>query len=668
MGCDFGTLLVGDASAAETFVVENNGTAGLIIYGITVSGVGASDYLIDDSLLDYTMVPGVSSSFSFSFSPTDGGERSATVSIQNSDIDEDPYTFTLQGYGEPRVPEAYVTIGMNEIPEDTTGHDFGLVTIGGSSSPLTVTIGNRGTEVLNIPDISSSDPSQFSIDETGRLFTLPPGDVQSTSFLITFEPAGPEGSAMADITITNDDPLRSQYTFQVIGMASPIPVPEIGLRRNSNTIFNGGFGYDFGPVEMGQTSPPVTFTIENGGAADLTVSSIGSGMSLFDIGAVPPLPVDIGPGSSETFAITFSPVDIGQVNTSISIYSNDPDDDPFTFTVQGEAALPQMQVMRGSTAISNGDSNARDFGNVLVGDSSTPSTFTIENNGDADLHIQSISFISGDVGDFSYNDSSMSSTISPGGSTSFSVTFTPTGTGSKSATLSIENDDPFRDPYSFTVWGLGEPKIPDIHVRQGSTNLPSGSSIYDYGVVLLGNGAPVQFTIRNRGTGDLQVTGISSSSGEFIITSAPSLPHTIAPSTNAYFTVEFVPSVAGNRSSTVTITSDDPDGFENPYTFTLQGYGETPVPVIDLRHGATPIPNGSGIYFFGHVQEGGSRAETFTIDNNGTSPLIISGIIPTSGDTGQFIVDFSIPPIGPGSSDTFTITFSPTFPVEQRSR
>jgi hypothetical protein len=664
-GCDYGTLLVGDLSGPETFVVENNGTADLEIYGVSCSGGAASDYLIDDSMLDSTVVPGGISSFTVVFSPTAAGGRAATVSVQNSDADEDPYTFTLTGTGEPRVPEIYVAVGMTEIPENTTAYDFGSVTIGGSSSPLTVTIGNRGTEVLNIPDISSSDPSQFSIDESGRLFSLQPGDVQTTSFMITFLPAGPAGSVTADITITNDDPLRGSYTFQVVGTASPIPVPEIGLRRNSSPILNGGFGCDFGPVEIGQTSTPVTFTIENGGAADLTVSTIGTGSSLFSIAGAPTLPVDIGPGGSETFAVTFSPVDIGQVSTDVSVYSDDPDDNPFIFTVQGEAALPDMRVMRGSTAIPNGDPNAQDFGNVLVGDSSTPTTFTIENNGDADLHLQSISFISGDVSDFSYDDGSTSSTVSPGGSTSVSVTFTPTGTGSKSVTLSIENDDPFKDPYSFTVWGLGEPKIPDIHLRQGSTNLPSGSSTYDYGTVLLGTGSPVQFTIRNRGTGDLQVSSISSSSGEFIITSAPSLPLTLAPSTNAYFTVEFAPSVAGSRSATIDIFSDDPDGFENPYILGLQGYGETPVPVMDLLHGTTHIPNTTGIYFFGHVQEGDSRMETFTIENNGTSTLIISGIVPSSGDTDQFVVDFSIPPIAPGSSNTFMVTFSPTFPGDK---
>lgn len=665
MGYDFGTILVGESGPSVIFTIENNGTADLTIYGVAMSAGAVSDYLIDDSLLLNTVAPGGSTEFSVTFSPTDGGERSGVVSIQNDDSDETPFTFTLAGSGEPKVPDIYVKIGENEVPVGSLGYDFGSVTIGYFSSPVTVTIGNRGTEVLNIPDISSSDPTQFSLDEAGRALSLPPGDTETTTFTISFEPTNPEGSKIAGITITSDDPENGQYTFQVTGTASPIPVPNIYMKRGSNPILNGGFGHDFGPVEIGQTSPPVIFTIENGGEADLLVTAISSASSRFTIGDAPPPPVDIRPGGSETFTITYTSIEIGQFSGSISVYSNDPDDNPFTFSVRGEAALPDMQVVRSGTPIPSGSANAYNFGSVLVGDPSPPVIFTIENDGDAALFIESMSFVSGDVSDFSYDDASISSPVLPGGSTTFTLTFTPTVSGSLSATLAIENDDPYKDPYTFTVWGQGVPKVPDILLRRGSTSLPSGTSSHDFGTVLLGQSSSVQLTIRNTGTGDLTVSDINSSSGEFAITSAPSMPFTVAPDSNRYFTLEFSPAAAGTRSATLSITSDDPDAYENPYTLTVRGYGEIPVPVIDVFYDLTHIPNGTGIYFFGHVQEGDSKAQTFYIENDGTAPLIVSGILPTSGDTSQFIVDFSIPPIAPGSSDFFTISFEPTFPGDK---
>jgi hypothetical protein len=660
-GYDFETVLVGETGSSASFTVQNEGTADLNLYTIGLTSGAVSDYTIDYSTLASTVAPGGSTEFSITFSPSDGGDRSATVSIQNDDDDESPFSFILSGWGEPKVPEIYVEIGGAEIPEGSTGHDFGSVTIGSLSEALMVTIGNRGTEALNISGIGSTDPMQFSIDETGLAISLPPGDTETTGFTVTFDPTSPEGSKVADITIASDDPQKGFYSFQVAGFASPVPVPNIYLKRGSNPILKDGLGYDFGPVEIGQSSTPVAFDVENVGEADLVLTAITSGSSRFSISDSPPLPVDIGPGGSETFTVIYNSTDIGQFSGTLSVYSNDPDDNPFTFSVMGEAALPDLQVLRSGTPIGDGSPNAHDFGTVLVGDASPPVTFTIANEGDAPLHLGGMSFVSGDLSDFSHDDTGISSPVLPGGSTVFTLTFAPTATGSRSATFSIQSDDPYKDPYTFTVWGQGEPKIPDILLRRGSTSLPSGTSSHDFGTVLLGQSSSVQLTVRNTGTGVLSVSDIYTSSGEFTITGAPALPFTVAPGSNRYFTLNFTPATAGMKSETLSITSDDPDSFENPYTLTVRGYGETPVPVIDVLHDSTHLPNGSGIYFFGHVQEGDSKPQTFTVENDGTAPLIISGILLTAGDTSQFIIDYAIPPIAPGGSDTFTISFEPTF-------
>jgi hypothetical protein len=358
------------------FIVENNGTAELSIFSVSISSGALSDYNIDDSLLNYSVAPGGSTAFTVTFSPTDVGERTALVSIAHNDIDEDPYVFIVKGSGEPKIPDIYIESGSVEIPESSVGHDFGTVTIDDSSVPVTITIGNRGTEVLNIPDISSSDPIQFSINETGRLFSLPPGDTLNTSFTITFNANNPEGIKSADITITSDDPDSAQYTFTVTGSASPIPVPNINLKRGSNDIPEGTLGHDFGPIEIGSSSSPITFTIENIGTADLTVTGISSSASEFTIGNNPPFPFDISGSAYDTFTITFSPSVLGQATGVISLFTNDPDDNTYTFTVQGEAALPDINLRKSSTPIPNGTPDAHDFGTVLIGDASSPVVFT----------------------------------------------------------------------------------------------------------------------------------------------------------------------------------------------------------------------------------------------------------------------------------------------------
>jgi hypothetical protein len=664
MGNDFGTVLIGDSSEPAYFSIENTGTDTLLINSIIISSGAQSDYFLDDSTTSYTLLPEEVTSFSLHFSPSESGQRTATVVIENNDSDENPYTFTLTGQGEPKIPDLYVRIGANEVPHGTVGFDFGTVKVGDMSTPLTITLGNRGTDVLYISGITSTDPGQFSVDTSETLFILPPGDTQTSSFTLTFGPSGPYGFKSSDITVESNDPDTFEYLFTVVGYASPIPVPDITVRRDGSVITPGSLGYDFGPVEIGDSSPHQVFTVENSGDANLTVTIINSSSTNFSIQNAPSLPCTIPSGGTDTFSVIFSPDSMDPIAAEITIVNSDPDDNIFSFVVEGETALPEMRITKGGILISNGATDAHDFGTVLEGESSSPVVFTIQNNGDSDLLIGSISFSSGDTSDFTLDDSSTDTVVPAGGNTSFGISFTPAGSGVKSVTPSIDSSDPWINPYLFTVSGEGEPRVPDMHIQQGSTDLPSGST-YGYGTVLIGSSSSAQFSIRNYGTGDLTVYDIQSSSGEFELIDAPSMPSAITPGGSRYFTIRFSPSSPTDRWATITVQNDDPDGSENPYTFTVGGYGETPVSDIHVRQDFIDLPNGSGIHFFGHVQEGDTKTDTFTIENSGTASLIISGILVTDGDTDQFLIDYSIPPIGPGSSSTFDISFSPTYPGDK---
>src|SRR5689334_9928419 len=78
-----------------------------------------------------------------------------------------------------------------------------------------------------------------------------------------------------------------------------------------------------------------------------------------------------------------------------------------------------------------------DFGNQLVGQTSAPQVFTVQNTGAAGLVMQNAST----SGDFTVsNDACSGTTVAPGGSCTISVTFTPTQTGSRSGTLAISDN------------------------------------------------------------------------------------------------------------------------------------------------------------------------------------------------------------------------------------
>jgi len=108
---------------------------------------------------------------------------------------------------------------------------------------------------------------------------------------------------------------------------------------------------------------------------------------------------------------------------------------------------PEINVKQGITDIASAGSH--DFGSVAVGGDSGAITFTIENTGTADLLLSGtpkIAVSGADVADFSVDETSTSSPIAASGSTTFTVTFTPSSVAVETATISIANDDSDENP------------------------------------------------------------------------------------------------------------------------------------------------------------------------------------------------------------------------------
>ena len=83
--------------------------------------------------------------------------------------------------------------------------------------------------------------------------------------------------------------------------------------------------------------------------------------------------------------------------------------------------------------------SSQNFGTVSIGSSSPSQTFTITNSTANTVHISGISFTGTNAGDFSETDT-CSSPIASSGTCTINVTFTPGGSGSRSATLSVADD------------------------------------------------------------------------------------------------------------------------------------------------------------------------------------------------------------------------------------
>jgi len=92
-----------------------------------------------------------------------------------------------------------------------------------------------------------------------------------------------------------------------------------------------------------------------------------------------------------------------------------------------------------------------DFGNANVG-ATTTRTFTIRNDGVADLSGLAVTIDGANPGDFLVG-SVGATTLASGTSTGFTVTFAPVTAGTRAASLHIASNDPDENPFDVALTG-----------------------------------------------------------------------------------------------------------------------------------------------------------------------------------------------------------------------
>jgi hypothetical protein len=128
----------------------------------------------------------------------------------------------------------------------------------------------------------------------------------------------------------------------------------------------------------------------------------------------------------------------------------------------------------------------------------------------------------------------------------------------------------------------------------------------------------------------------------------------------------FDPATAGPGSHIITYTYTDDNGCTNTCTFTIS-VSDAEVSVtsvaflIDIMDGDNTPDVGDDTEFGSADVSSGSVTHSFSINNDGTTPLTVSSISLTGANPGDFAIGTLTPasPIPPSSSSNFTITFNP---------
>ena len=219
--------------------------------------------------------------------------------------------------------------------------DFGSVSFCTGTIIRTFTIQNTGSSNLNLGSINIADPSgtaSFIVTSTPISPVVPGGN---TFFQVTFNPSIITGLISGTIIINNDDCDENPYNFAIQGTGVD---PEIDIKGNSVSITDGDVTpslsdhTDFGNVLV-STPFARTYTISNSGTSNLTIgagaiATIGGDASMFVVSGYT-VPVIIAPAGSAAIEVTFTPTSLGLKTTTLNIATNDCDENPYNFSIQG---------------------------------------------------------------------------------------------------------------------------------------------------------------------------------------------------------------------------------------------------------------------------------------------------------------------------------------------
>lgn len=444
---DFGNIST-SGNSTRTYTIQNTGIAVLAISSITMSGAGATSFTVGPLVPASPIGIGGTAVFSVTFAPTSIGTKTAVVNISNGDCDESVYDFEVSGTataGESFVfdgtndyincgtlltssysKEAWVKIqasmnGNNFIDAGSgvsgtafwcpgiynyslsAGHD-GAWNLVQDNTPLSFGTWYHVAVTYDAPSktmILYKNGVQVSINTNVSPFTgTHPLHIGAYAGVFTMN------GSMDEVRIWN----RPLCPAEIVNnMNCEIPTTAPGLIANYH--FNQGVGYGANP-----TTSLVTDVAGSAHTGTVMSSVLSGSLSNWQTGSA------VTTGSS-------CPV----------------------------ITIPEINLVGNAASITDGATlsvlaNHTDFGAICI-NTVMVRTYTIQNSGTANLTVSGITMSGANAAMFTVGALSPASPIAPGGTAVFSVTFTPTSAGTKSAAVNIANNDCNEAPYDFVLTG-----------------------------------------------------------------------------------------------------------------------------------------------------------------------------------------------------------------------
>jgi len=489
---------------------------------------------------------------------------------------------------------APVTVTVAQVPTlsiSPSSLAFGNQILNTTGASQTVTITNPGIVATTISGIASG--GDFA--QTNNCpATLAPQGICTVTVSYTPTVRGPE---TANLVISgNFQGAPASVALSGTGQAFSISVSPTSL--------------NFGNQNVNTTSAAQNVTVTNTGDIAFNISG-WSGGSPYTV--TNNCPYTVNPGANCNFSITFTPTGYGTYSENFSFSGTFPDS-PAQYSVTG-TGLDTAAILAPSSL---------SFGNQLVNTASGAQNITLVNTANTTVTISSIQA----SGDYSQTNN-CGSTVAALSYCSITVTFTPSATGARSGSLTVNSNTRIAIPPA-TLSGTGTDPAASF----------SPSSL-TFAAQRVNTASAIQTeNLTNTGTAPLAISSFSIS-GDF--TQINNCGASLYMGSTCQINITFKPTATGTRTGTLTLNSNAPGTAP---TVALTGSGVASLAALSP----------ASLTFAGQTVGTTSAAQAITLTNSGTASLNISSI----SISGDFSQTNNCGVVAAGGTCMLNVAFTPT--------
>ena len=325
-----------DATSNAVVVVQNRGSYQGVFNSAVASG--AEFGTVNVPLPNTTVDAGREIRFGVTYSPKALQPSRGALNVETADR---KLSFNLEG-AATGARYTYEVVRGTDTAAITPNQMLSVpdATVGGDKTSIVVRFRNTGNVDGRITTLSVAGTG-FSLSDAPLLPLVVPAG-QGGALTVNFTPTTP-GRALGRLRIGADD-----FDLAANGLGPTINYAYVV--NNASTSVTTGGSVIFTPASVGGNSR-LRFTITNNGTSAATVSSIGlaAPTTVFVLGGLPGLPVNLAPNASTGFDVTFTPNALGTSTATLRV-------DNQTFTLSGAGnAPPPLPDIRFDGATGNQD-------------------------------------------------------------------------------------------------------------------------------------------------------------------------------------------------------------------------------------------------------------------------------------------------------------------------